>query len=108
MQTILMRGGGDLASGVALRLHRAGFQIIITELANPLAVRRSVSFSEAVFEGEINIEGSIARRVDSRAAAFALARQGMIPVLVDPPAAILDGGNFDISDFQKVENKYMF
>ena len=38
---ILLRGGGDLASGVALRLHRAGFQIVITELEKPLAVRRT-------------------------------------------------------------------
>ena len=45
---ILLRGGGDLASGVALRLHRVGFQIVITELEKPLAVRRTVSFSEAI------------------------------------------------------------
>ena len=49
---ILLRGGGDLASGVALRLYRAGLQLVISELAQPLAVRRAVSFAEAVFEGQ--------------------------------------------------------
>ena len=95
MKPILMRGGGDLASGVALRLHRSGFNVIITELANPLTVRRTVSFSEAVYEGEINIEGSIARRVNSSAEAFNLAQSGVIPVLVDAQAVILENMDFD-------------
>ena len=47
---VMIRGGGDLATGVALRLHRAGIKVMITELAQPLAVRRTVSFSEAVYE----------------------------------------------------------
>ena len=50
MTLILIRGGGDLASGVALRLHRAGFPVLISELEQPLAVRRAVSFCEAVYE----------------------------------------------------------
>ena len=56
---IIIRGGGDLASGIALRLHRVGFQITILELEKPLAVRRTVSFSEAVYEGEQTIEGVV-------------------------------------------------
>ena len=51
MNYILIRGGGDLASGVALRLHRSGYKIMIAELPRPLAVRRTVSFSEAVYAG---------------------------------------------------------
>ena len=54
---ILIRGGGDLASGVALRLHRTGYKIAILELEKPLAVRRTVSFSEAVYEGLQTVEG---------------------------------------------------
>ena len=60
---IILRGGGDLASGVALRLHRTGFQIAIIELEKPLAVRRSVAFSEAVYEGVDAVEGVNARLV---------------------------------------------
>ena len=48
---ILIRGAGDLASGVALRLHRSGLNVVMTELAQPLAVRRTVSYAEAVYEG---------------------------------------------------------
>jgi len=94
MKYILIRGGGDLASGVALRLHRSGYKVIIAELPNPLAVRRTVSFSEAVYAGEITVEGLCARRADSPAAAFKLVRKGFIPVVVDPQAAILENGDF--------------
>ncbi len=57
LPVVLLRGGGDLASGVALRLHRAGIRVVITELPQPLAVRRSVAFSEAVYQGQVTIEG---------------------------------------------------
>lgn len=85
---ILIRGGGDLASGVALRLHRAGLKVLISELAQPLAVRRTVSFAEAVYEGRVTVEELTARLVEQgqiRAAWEA----GEIPVLVDPQASIL-------------------
>ncbi len=96
MNYILMRGGGDLASGVALRLCRAGFRVIISELSNPLSVRRTVSFSEAVYAGEITIEGLTGRRAASPAEAFDLARQGIVPVLVDPALAILSHRQFPV------------
>ncbi len=84
---ILIRGGGDLASGVALRLHHAGFPLVITELPRPLSVRRAVSFSEAVYEGDWIVEGVRARRVDSAPEALSLAGSGLVPVLVDPELA---------------------
>ena len=85
---IVLRGGGDLASGVALRLHLTGFQVVILELEKPLAVRRTVSFSEAVYEGSQTIEGTTARLVspDQIQVTF---EAGEIPVLVDPHANIL-------------------
>ncbi|HET6821559.1 MAG TPA: selenium-dependent molybdenum cofactor biosynthesis protein YqeB [Anaerolineales bacterium] len=85
---VLLRGGGDLASGVALRLHRAGVRLVITELAQPLAVRRAVSFGEAVYEGEHSVEGVTARRVEPGQIFTSLAANE-IPVLVDPNADIL-------------------
>lgn len=89
--TILIRGGGDLASGVALRLHRAGFPLIITELPQPLAVRRAVAFAEAVYEGQWEVEGIHAHRVDSVQTAVQLAPQGIIPILVAPePASVME------------------
>ncbi len=53
---VILRGGGDLASGVALRLYRAGIQVVITELPQPLAIRRLVSFAEAIYAGETKVE----------------------------------------------------
>lgn len=85
---IILQGGGDLASGAALRLHRAGYQVVILELAKPLSVRRSVSFSEAVYEGHQTVEGIHARLVSADQFQPAL-QAGEIPVLIDPQAAIL-------------------
>ena len=93
---VLVRGGGDLATGVALRLHRAGIKVLITELAQPLAVRRTVSFSEAVYEGQQTVEGVTARLIkqDQARPEFyrrvpAVIEAGEIPVLIDPEADIL-------------------
>ncbi|NWF65517.1 MAG: EF2563 family selenium-dependent molybdenum hydroxylase system protein [Chloroflexi bacterium] len=86
---ILIRGGGDLASGVALRLHRVGFQVAILELEKPLAVRRSVSFSEAVYEGTQTVEGVTARLVSADQFQVTL-EADEIPVLIDPQANILN------------------
>jgi xanthine dehydrogenase accessory factor len=85
---ILIRGGGDLASGVALRLYRVGFQITILELEHPLAVRRAVSFSEAVYEGSHMVEGVTARLVSADQFQGTM-EAGEIPVLIDPHANIL-------------------
>ena len=83
---VLIRGAGDLASGVAARLHRCRFPVVMTELPQPLVVRRTVSFAEAVYEGEVQVEGIRACRVDDVAAAHRALRQGLIPILVDPEA----------------------
>lgn len=85
---IILRGGGDLASGTALRLHRAGFQIVILELEKPLAVRRSVSFSQAVYDGVQTVESVIARLV-SPDQLQATIDAGEISLLIDPNANIL-------------------
>lgn len=81
---ILIRGGGDLATGVAYRLHHAGFPVIVTELANPLVVRRRVALATAVLEGEITVEILRGVRVESPEDAWTLAHTGVIPVLVAP------------------------
>ena len=84
---VLIRGGGDLASGVAFRLHKAGFRIVIAELPKPLTVRRLASFSEAIYSGEITVEGINAKRVnevDDPLRVLQLLSKGRIPVMVDP------------------------
>lgn len=88
-QIILIRGGGDLASGVALRLYRAGFRVVITELNQPLVIRRSVSFAEAVFKKATRVEDVTARLVDSTTDIKSTWVDHAIPVLVDPQCEII-------------------
>jgi xanthine dehydrogenase accessory factor len=89
---ILLRGGGDLATGVAYRLHKSGFPLIVLELHHPLVVRRRVALATAVLEGEVAVEDLRAVRVDSADEALRLAPTGIIPVLVSPelPDALLN------------------
>jgi len=80
-------GRRDLASGVALRLHRVGLNVVMTELAQPLAVRRTVSFAEAVYEGTTVVEGVTARRIKDPSDLMSILNSlsvGKIPILVDP------------------------
>jgi xanthine dehydrogenase accessory factor len=86
---ILIKGAGDLASGVAYRLKRSGFPLIMTELPAPVMVRRAVCFGEVVYSGETTVEGIQARRVETVEAALALAYSDIIPVLVDPETTLL-------------------
>ncbi|MFT3895678.1 MAG: selenium-dependent molybdenum cofactor biosynthesis protein YqeB [Anaerolineales bacterium] len=92
---VLLRGGGDLASGVALRLYRSGIRLAITELSQPLAVRRSVSFAEAVYEGQYTIEGVTGRLVQ-RDQLQASLDADEIPVLIDPNADLLSTFHFPV------------
>lgn len=93
---ILIRGGGDIASGVALRLHRAGLCLVITELPQPLVVRRLVSFAEAVYQGQAVVEGVVAQQVEDLDRLSAVLERRQIPVLVDPQAGVLGMLLFDI------------
>ena len=82
---IIMRGAGDLATGVALRLHRAGFNhLLLLETEHPLAVRRLVSFSEAINIGEVSIEGVKAKRLDDIGMFEQWPSGNEIPVVIDP------------------------
>jgi xanthine dehydrogenase accessory factor len=80
---VLLRGGGDLATGVAWRLTRAGFPVVVCELEHPLTVRRPVALSSAVPDGRVDVEGMIGVRATA-SEAIGLARQGLVPVVVSP------------------------
>ncbi len=83
---ILVKGGGDLGTGVAWRLFGAGFPVVVTELPDPLVIRRTVAFASAVWNGRSAVEGVEAVSVDSPDAAREALRAGRVPVLVDPEA----------------------
>lgn len=87
---VIIRGGGDLGSGVAIRLHRVGMRVIITELPQPLVVRRLVSFAEAVYRGESDVEEVRAQRVDDLSRISEVFAADFIPVVIDPACHILE------------------
>lgn len=87
---VVVKGGGDLGSGVAVRLFRSGFPVVITELPQPMVIRRPVAFAEAVYTGETAIEGVVARRVDGVEHIWPTLRNGQIPVIVDPEACLVE------------------
>lgn len=88
---VLVRGGGELASGAVKRLNWAGFPTVVLELEKPLAVRRLVSFAQAVFTGECEVEGVPGKLVKDLAEAKRyIAETGGVPVLIDPEARTLD------------------
>ena len=81
---VVIRGAGDIATGIALRLWRAGIRVVMTDLDKPTAIRRTVAFSQAILHGEAAVEDVTARRADSPARALELLEDGVIPVLADP------------------------
>ena len=98
-QIIIIRGGGDLATGVVQKFHRAGFQVLILETAIPTAIRRSVALCEAVYDGSKQVEDIVCRRISKTGETETCWREGSVPLLVDPtgetiraikPAAVID------------------
>jgi len=86
---IVIRGAGDLASGIAVRLHRSGFEVIMTDIKKPTAIRRTVSFCQAIVAGESKVEDILGVYAPSVESALEILKQGHIPVLVDPEGACL-------------------
>lgn len=86
---LVIKGAGDLASGVAIRLFRAGFRPVMTDLAFPTAIRRTVSFCPAILSKEAQVEDVRAKFAKDASEARALMESGVIPVLADPEAAIV-------------------
>ena len=81
---VLIRGAGEMASGVAWRLHQCGFHIILTEKSQPMAVRRKVSFCEAVYEKHSIVEGIEAQLIKTLDERLPIWDEGKIPLIVDP------------------------
>ena len=88
---ILIKGAGDLATGIASRLYSAGHQIMMTDIAVPLTgPQTGLPFSRAVYEGEAVVEDMTARLAKNQQEAEKIMEQGDIPVLVDPKAECVE------------------
>lgn len=82
-QLVIVRGGGDLATGVVQKLYRAGFPVLVLEAPAPTAIRRSVALCEAVYDGAASVEDMACRLVADDDEITACHRQGIIPLMVD-------------------------
>lgn len=82
MNTVVIRGAGEMATGTAHRLFKSGYRIIMSELPKPLAVRRTVAFAQAVFDDTCTVEGVSGQRTSSLEKAVALTAQGKVAVYV--------------------------
>ncbi|MBK5240271.1 selenium-dependent molybdenum cofactor biosynthesis protein YqeB [Clostridium sp.] len=80
---VIVRGGGDLASGTIQKLYRSGFRVLVLEVAKPTCIRRSVSYSEAVYEKEVEIEGITAVHVGCLSGIENAWISKKIPVIID-------------------------
>lgn len=87
---VIVRGGGDIASGSIEKLHRCGFKVLILEVENPSSIRRKVCYGEAVYEGEVEVEGIKARKIKYLDEINKLFDEGIIPVFVDSDAESID------------------
>ena len=97
---IIVRGGGDLATGTIHKLVKCGFSVLVLEIEHPSAIRRNVAFSEAIYEGQQTVEDVTCYRADSLAHAVSLLQEKKLTILVDPaghaiselrPMAVVDG-----------------
>jgi xanthine dehydrogenase accessory factor len=89
-QKIVVRGGGDLATGVIQKFFRAGFPVVILETSAPTAIRRSVALCEAVYDGCAQVEDMNCRRVSGVNELEGCWQSGTIPLLIDPPGVAIE------------------
>ena len=85
---IWIRGAGDIATGIAFRLHKSGFPVVMTDLPQPTAIRRTICFSEAIVRGETHVEDVTARSAANAKQAREILAHGEIAVIADPTGEI--------------------
>ncbi len=85
---VLIKGAGEVASGVAHRLFRSHFRVCMTEIHQPQAVSRGVAFCEVIHDGEKEVEGVIAKLVASKEEILKAWEEQRLPLLVDPEASV--------------------
>ena len=93
---IIVRGGGDLATGTIHRLWSAGLRVLVLETTQPAAIRRQVALCEAVYEGEATVEGLRAVRIETLEQAQSVWAQSAVPVLIDPEGACIARAKPDV------------
>jgi len=93
---VIVRGAGEMASGVIYRLFNSGYGVIAVEIGQPSCVRRAVCFAEAVYEGETTVQDVKGRLARDIGEALEMLEKNIVPVLVDPDMSILKYINCNI------------
>jgi xanthine dehydrogenase accessory factor len=88
--TIVVRGGGDIASGTIQKLYRSGFKVLVLEIEKPTSIRRNVSFSEAVYDGQVIIEEVKAVLIKEKKEIIKAWENESVPVLIDSEGRFID------------------
>lgn len=104
---IIIRGGGDLGSGIAFRLHRVGWNIVITEIKKPLVLRRSVSFANAIYEKEFSVEGIEAKHINNPEEINDCLSKRIIPVIISPENYQFENFSPDVIIDARLLKKYV-
>ncbi|WP_195989245.1 selenium-dependent molybdenum cofactor biosynthesis protein YqeB [Clostridium sp. D53t1_180928_C8] len=86
---VVIKGAGDLATGIAYRLKKSGFDVIMTEIDKPTTVRRTVAFSQAIFDNEVEIEGIKGIKVRNINEIYDQIKKNNIPIIIDEKADII-------------------
>lgn len=86
---VVIRGGGDLATGVAEVLYQSGFKILILDIEKPSSIRRSVCFSEAIYDGVTKVENIICKKVENENEIEKCWNEKIIPIMVDEKGEII-------------------
>lgn len=89
-QLVIVRGGGDIATGTIHRLHRCGYPVMVLETGFPSAIRRCVSLSEAIYDGTAEVEGVVCVKASGYEEACAFMEQGAVPIMIDETCKVLE------------------
>lgn len=89
-ELIVVRGGGDIATGTIHRLVKCGYKVIVTEVENPSAIRRKVAFCEAVFDGEVFVDGVGCKKISSLEQAKEVFSENKAALIIDPQCKMID------------------
>lgn len=89
-QLIIVRGGGDIATGTIHKLHRCGYPVLVLETGFPSAIRRCVAFSEAVYDGTSQVEGVTCVKAPDFDGARRIIEQGGVPMMIDDKCQVLE------------------
>ena len=96
IKPIIIRGAGDIATGTISMLYNAGFPVIVTEISKPSAIRRTVAFSESIYEGISSVENIKCTLYDSFEKAYKDSLKGKLPIIVDSNLSLLNKYKPDI------------